>query len=172
MASIMGSGITVEFDAVLTERVSRSGTITSAPIEGNLTVNDHFARGQVTISISGVCTTDGANKVANLTKLYTLGNTCTYVGRNWLGNVVITKFDTDHGGQYEGGFSFTMSLTSVRISSTQEFTYQAGTTAAQDSAQRNKETNVGTQQATNRVTDAATTANTLNNVTAAVNTYG
>ena len=171
MPSISGNGITVDFDVVLTEKVNRSGKVTSSPIEGNMTVSDHFAVNQVALSISGVCTTDGANKIANLVKLFNMGGICHYSGRNGAGNVVITSLNTDHGRNYDKSFAFTMTLIEIKTSATKEFSVGTATTQAQNSAQINSQTSVGAASPVTKNVDATTNANANNKALSSASTY-
>ena len=163
MPYISGGGATVELDVVLTEQVSRGGKVTSSPIEGNKTISDHFSKNQDVVSITGVCTTNAANKIANLSALYNNATLCRYVGRNGISNAIISKLDTDHGSSYDAAFSFRMQLTLVQISSTQEFKQSTGLTNGQNAAQVNQQTNIGAASPTTKEVDAKTSdmANSL-----------
>ena len=169
MPYISSGKVLVEFDVVLTESVSSGGKVTSSPIEGNKTISDHFAANQNVLSITGVCTKNAANKIANLSMLFSSGAICSYVGRNGMYSVVITKLDTNHGSEVSAAFSFSISMTAVKISTTQEFTYATGLTNGQNAAQVKPTTNVGVASPTTRVVDSVTQQNANNQALAVAN---
>ena len=156
MAYVEGNGIRVDFDVVLTEKVGRSGKVTSSPIEGGSNVSDHFAKGQDILAITGVCTKDAASKISNLSKLDNSAALCKYVGRNGISSAVMTKFDSSHNGDVDAGFSFSIVFTLVKISYTQEYTISTGLTNSQNSAQIQSITNIGAASPTTKNVDAAT----------------
>lgn len=171
MASINGDGINVLFDAITSEKRSRGGKVTSSPIEGNKTINDHFVKNPDSLAIAGVCTRRASNKLANLSRLFNNGVLCRYYGINNVGNVIITKLDTTHGGQLGNGFQFTMTLAFVTISTTQEFTSSTGLTNGQNSAQSQQQTNIGVNSPSNQNVDAITQGNANNNASEVIGVY-
>lgn len=155
-SKIKGNGITVVFDVVTSEKVGRTGKVTSSPVEGNKEIGDHFSKNQNTITISGVCTKDYANKLANLNKLHDTGTICKYTSRNVVKDVVITSFNSNHDGDVHKAFGFDIVLTTVKVSKTEKFTYTTKATPAKAAAQTNKEKKEGTKQTTAKQTDAKT----------------
>ena len=171
MVTISGNKITVDLDVVLSEKMNRTGKVTSYPIEDNNTANDHFAKNPISLNVTGVCTTDGANKIANLSKLWNDGALCEYIGRNWVGNVNITNLNTDHGSNFDKTFGFTMLLTIVKVSSTKEVAIQPGTSPEQNAAQVSPQSNIGTSTTGTKNADAATQTETTKNALNNFNVY-
>lgn len=169
MATISGNGITIDIDVILSESVKRSGKVTSSPVEGKKTISDHFVKNQSTVSISGICTTDAANKLANLKKIFNGGILCSYTGsRNILKNVIITSFNSDHAGDAHKAFTFDVTFTTVQISTTEEFSYNTKAPASKSAAQTKKTTNTGTKQTATKTVDTNTQAKAKTKATSAV----
>lgn len=158
MPYIYGLGFEIYFDAVLTERISRSSTVTSSPIEGNIQINDHVSSNPIVLNLTGVCTVDAANKLNNLNTLWQQRALCGYVGRNTINNAIITSFTTDHGVEFKSAFQFTMVLTAAKISHTQEFQYNTSLPPPEQTAQIYPVSNVGITQPVDAVVDQATQA--------------
>lgn len=169
--TLTGDGITITFDVITNESVQRSGTLTQAPIEGNGVVSDHFARSPLKIQVVGVTTQNGAQTLANLTTIYENSAICEYIGRNWIGGVVITTFNSGHGAEVDGGFTINMTLTKVRLSSTQEFTFNTGNTAGQSASSTNNKSSVGVNQAATKNVDAVSTSAAVQTVGPVLQTY-
>lgn len=156
MPYIQGDGIMVEFDAITDENLTKTQTITSSPIEGGQNISDHAYINPVVLRLQGILVDDAANKKANIDTLWNKKSICTYVGRNWIGNLVITSFTSNHPVDIDAGLSFTLTLQTIKISNTQEFTYVVSVQVAQVTAQVNKQTNVGVNQTTTKQVDQQT----------------
>jgi hypothetical protein len=106
----------VYLNTVYSDKPSRSVRTTDHPIEQGESIVDHIERIPVTISISGVVTgPDAAARLAKLEDLQNKGALLTYTHRVKYDNVIIEKFDSDHGKEVAGGFTFSMTLKRVRM---------------------------------------------------------
>lgn len=171
MPSISGDGRSVSLDVVITEKVDFSGSITSAPIEGNQSINDHFVTSPMQINLTGIITKRAKTKYNNLKAMHEEGVLCRYNGRTVASTCVITKFTTDYSVANEEGFSFSITLQKVTISFTQSFTYSTGLPAGSNAAQTSSGSNTGVNQPTTTPTDNQTFAGATSGANSSASKY-
>lgn len=101
---------------VQTENIKRGVSVSSHPVENGLNLTDHVKREPKVISITGeIVGNDASNKLKKIEELHQKGKYVKYVGRNTLSKAIITTFDTDHPNTIQGGCSFTMDITEIRV---------------------------------------------------------
>lgn len=169
MATISGDGISVYLDVVTSESESKTGKITTSPIEGGGVIADHFSKNQTSYNIQGYCVNQSENKASNLRALHVNSAICNFVGRIVKGQVIITSLNIKFSS--DTGFNFTMTLTEVRISSTAEFTYSTALTPDWLASFLNPETNVGTQQASTKSVDSVSSSSANGNIFDLIKAY-
>lgn len=98
------------------ESLKRGVSVTKHPIEKGLDITDNVKREPVVISIKGeIVGQNAAQVLEKLTAIHQKGEYVKYIGRNILGNAIITDFDTDHPNTIWGGCAFTMTIEEIRI---------------------------------------------------------
>ncbi|GKU78567.1 phage baseplate protein [Paenibacillus sp. L3-i20] len=100
---------------VINEDPSYEVDITDQPVEKGINLSDHVQRKPRTLSLSGFIVGDDAAQVrAIIISNMDRGNIAKYVGRNAFTGL-ITSFSSKHDHRAANGFSFTMTIKSVRI---------------------------------------------------------
>lgn len=148
MPSISGGGMTLDLGIVLTERTDYTGTVTSAPIEGGASVNDHYIFEPPVINLTGVVSSGAGTLKSGLEQCMDEGALCRYSGRNIMSSVVITRFSPTFNSSNANGFSYNISLRYVRLSTAQKFSYSTGLSAAASASASNSTQNRGTTSPT------------------------
>lgn len=127
---------------VTSESVSRRNEVTSRKVEDG-SITDNVKNEQDIINISGVVGIDGWTRLKRLQQYKKEGRLLNYRGRNAYNDLVIESFDTDHGYQVKGGFTFTATLVQIQVAKTKLTNIEA---AKNLQSQTKKLTNGGTQQ--------------------------
>lgn len=108
----------VEFDVVQEETPERSAEVTEHPVEKGTDVADHVRPKPFQMNITGVVAgPDAPKRLSILSKYYNTGQILTYIGRNWINDLVIEEFASSHNVEVRDGFVFDITLKQVRIAS-------------------------------------------------------
>ena len=106
----------VEFN-VLTESRPHRNRITSHPVEEGADITDHVEREQLSYTVTGIVgdDEDPASVHEKLMIIYHHGKVVDYQGRATLRNCIIEDFTSDVDSGSIKGFTFTMTITQIRI---------------------------------------------------------
>ncbi len=111
---------TVAFDVVEPEDTSWPAMATQYPVEDGRNISDHVHLQPITVELTGIITgEDASTKIAMLRKWRNNRWRVRYEGRNIFGKYIITGLDTVHSYRVRQGFSFSITLTEVRITAPQ-----------------------------------------------------
>lgn len=106
----------VFLDVVYADAPGRSSTVTSKPIEEGETIADHVEIAPLVLNISGVVVGDDADsRLARLETMWQEKELLTYTNRVKYDNLVIERFNSDHGVEVRNGFAFSFVLRRVKI---------------------------------------------------------
>ncbi|MBH5316702.1 hypothetical protein I6N90_02620 [Paenibacillus sp. GSMTC-2017] len=103
---------------VINEDPSYEVDITDQPVEKGINLSDHVQRKPRTLSLNGYIVGDDAAQVrAKIISNMDQGIIAKYVGRNAFTGL-ITSFSSKHDHRVANGFSFSLTIKSVRIATT------------------------------------------------------
>lgn len=110
----------VEFDALLSETVSRSSLITDKFVEKGSIISDHIQENPLIVTIEAVMVKNAPTNLKTLRKFIEKKELLTYIGRNEVNKVAIETLDTVHPKENLGGFNFTMTLKIIKTTESQQ----------------------------------------------------
>lgn len=102
-------------DLVESESITEDNTITNHPVEEGIDISDHARNEPSFLRISGTITEDAPNKLQEMRNFRKERILLKYTGRNSYDNLIIEKFDRDHGKQNRKGYEYNMTLQQIRI---------------------------------------------------------
>lgn len=144
------NGLSVELN-VSKEQPQRSNDIPDNAVESGVAISDHVKSRPTIYRISGTVTgDDAAKKLGILDQFKENGLMLTYVGRNYLPNVAIQDFSSDHDVTNRHGFYFDITLKQIRVAVKEIVTYTGPdpATTKESKQQTAPVKNKGTQQPT------------------------
>lgn len=106
----------IDNGTITSESLSRSSKVTTNPIEDGSDINDHVVKSPESYAITGVVV-GGSNAAAKLKAMWEKRDILTYTGRSRFTNMVITSYKEDVNSKNADGFSFSITLQKVTITS-------------------------------------------------------
>lgn len=117
---LMGDSGTVVFQpytgVVESEDAAYSNKVTSNPIEGGSTIDDHAVAEPVKVSISGIVTSHSAAARATLIAMCQNRDLIAYKGEDQYDNMLITSLSIGRSKSAGMGFTFKLTLQYMRLS--------------------------------------------------------
>lgn len=104
-------------DALIKEKVDYDADVTNKPVEKGEDISDHMKSKPFVVNLSGSIVKDADEKLSLLKKYQDEAEVLTFIGKNTLQKVVITKISTEHPLSNFEGFDYDINLQHVRISS-------------------------------------------------------